>query len=504
MTQNFADADASSAIQDIELVFGLVGPTGVDLTAVCDALESKLSEVSYATEIVSLSQLIAVFLKTKIRNNNEYERIKDLMTLGTKLREETKQVDIVGRLGIAQIRSIREKKTQDPLQPVPRVAYIVRSFKRPEEVELFRKVYGKAFTLLSVYAPRLSRIKRIERQFSTSTQTRERAEQLAIEIIKRDYSEEQNKEFGQNVSDTFPLADYFITSGSATEIDENIKRLVRLVFGDPYLSPSRDEQSMFFAQSAALRSLDLSRQVGAAIVNSDGDVLCTGCNEVPKSSGGLYWTGDEYCHRDYELGHDSNVTIKREMIEEMFCKLRAAKWLSPKMMKKTAIELTEESLTINEKPLKDAKLLDVIEFGRAVHAEMAAITQAAKNGVALAGSRLFCTTFPCHICARHILSSGISDVIFIEPYEKSRTGELYSDSISIEPSDHVSNKTVFRAFVGVAPRRYMDLFTLTTKRKNSKGEIISESEIGKQPKLKRSALTYLALEDMMINTTKHP
>jgi hypothetical protein len=93
MTQNFADADASSAIQDIELVFGLVGPTGVDLTAVCDALESKLSEVSYATEIVSLSQLIAVFLKTKIRNNNEYERIKDLMTLGTKLREETKQVE---------------------------------------------------------------------------------------------------------------------------------------------------------------------------------------------------------------------------------------------------------------------------------------------------------------------------------------------------------------------------------------------------------------------------
>src|SRR5262249_277470 len=151
--------------------------------------------------------------------------------------------------------------------------------------------------------------------------------------------------------------------------------------------------------------------------------------------------------------------------------------------------------------LKNSKLFDVIEFGRAVHAEMAAITQAARNGISLSGSRLFCTTFPCHICARHILSSGLSEVVFIEPYDKSRTAELYDDSISIESSEFPRQKVLFRAFSGVAPRRYMELFTMTTDRKNAKGQILERDEIAKQPKLKRFVLTYILAEDIIINST---
>lgn len=486
----------------IELVFGLVGPTGVDLSAVCDALCSQLTAVGYNAVIVSLSELIPWYVHQSFNHTNEYERIERLMSMGSALRAQTEQPDIVGRLGIAKIQSIREEQHGARNKPLPRTAYIVRSFKRPEEAQLYRDVYGKAFTLISVYSPRSARITHMERKFSSSPQTRGKSEQYAVELINRDYAEEGGKKYGQSVGETFPLADYFVTSGSAAELDKNIRRLIRLTFGDPYISPTCDEQGMFFAQAAALRSLDLSRQVGAAVISRDGDLLTTGCNEVPKFGGGLYWHDDTPCARDFELGHDFNATIKREIVEDVFSQLRKAKWLSRDARAKSDAELTEESLSGQGAYIKNSKLFDVIEFGRAVHAEMAAITQAAKNGISLAGNRLFCTTFPCHICARHIVSSGISEVVFIEPYEKSRTDELYEDSIAIEPNETPRKRASFRAFVGVAPRRYMDLFQLTTSRKNSQGNILGEDEIAKNPKIKIFVLTYLLVEDIIIQQTR--
>jgi deoxycytidylate deaminase len=45
---------------------------------------------------------------------------------------------------------------------------------------------------------------------------------------------------------------------------------------------------------------------------------------------------------------------------------------------------------------------------------------------------LFSTTFPCHMCARHIVSAGIKRVVFLEPYPKSYAEELYADSITFD------------------------------------------------------------------------
>ncbi|WP_175771964.1 anti-phage dCTP deaminase [Paraburkholderia phenazinium] len=494
----------SGPVEGIELVFGLVGPTGVDLSTVCNALQSELMAVDYIPFVVSLSDLIPRYSKKPFHPLSDYHRIKTLMTMGSELRENTGQADVVGRLGIARIREMRNEYHGDDRTPISRAAYIVRSFKRPEEVQLYRDVYGKAFILISVYSPRQARVKYLTAKFAASPRIKKKAEQRAVELINRDYSEEGAEKFGQNVGGTFPLSDYFVTSGSPREVEKNIRRLVHLIFGDPYISPTRDEQGMFFAQAAAFRSLDLSRQVGAAVISKDGDLLSTGCNEVPKFGGGLYWGEDNPCARDFEIGHDFNVTIKREIVQDIFARLRDAKWLSQEAAEKSDDELTELSLDGNDELIRGSKLFDVIEFGRAVHAEMSAITQAAKNGISLAGNRLFCTTFPCHICARHILSSGLMECVFIEPYEKSRTGELYDDSISIEPAEEPRNKASFRAFVGVAPRRYMELFEMTTKRKNKKGKVLDSMEIAKNPKIKRFVLTYISFEDIIILETASP
>jgi deoxycytidylate deaminase len=93
------------------------------------------------------------------------------------------------------------------------------------------------------------------------------------------------------------------------------------------------------------------------------------------------------------------------------------------------------------------------------------------------GAVLYCTTFPCHVCAKHIVGAGIVEVVFIEPYPKSKALELHSDSIAIEEPepDHV----VFRPFVGVAPRRFTTLFSMRGEdgpeiaRKDENGRTIS-------------------------------
>ena len=56
------------------------------------------------------------------------------------------------------------------------------------------------------------------------------------------------------------------------------------------------------------------------------------------------------------------------------------------------------------------------ELCRALHAEQNAIIQAAKLGVSIDGATLYCTHQPCVICAKMIVNSGISRVVYGEGY----------------------------------------------------------------------------------------
>ncbi|MDE5464399.1 hypothetical protein GWG67_27595 [Bradyrhizobium sp. CSS354] len=112
--------------------------------------------------------------------------------------------------------------------------------------------------------------------------------------------------------------------------------------------------------------------------------------------------------------------------------------------------------------------MDLIEFGRDIHAEMSVITDAARNGVPIAGATLYSTTFPCHLCAKHIVAAGIKRVVSIEPYPKSYAEELHSDSIEVD-GDGKSSRVSFQRFLGISPFRYRELFE-KGKRKYSTGE----------------------------------
>ena len=56
------------------------------------------------------------------------------------------------------------------------------------------------------------------------------------------------------------------------------------------------------------------------------------------------------------------------------------------------------------------------EVCRAICAEQLAISEAARNGVELDGSTAYITTYPCHICAKLLVSSGISEIVYDKDY----------------------------------------------------------------------------------------
>jgi len=117
---------------------------------------------------------------------------------------------------------------------------------------------------------------------------------------------------------------------------------------------------------------------------------------------------------------------------------------------------------------EDFLINDITEYGRMVHSEMNALMDAARLGRSTKGSILYVTTFPCHNCAKHIISSGISEVFYIEPYPKSRAKSLYIDSISHDKKE--GQKVQFNHYSGISPTRFRDIFE-KNKRQTKDGQI---------------------------------
>lgn len=152
----------------------------------------------------------------------------------------------------------------------------------------------------------------------------------------------------------------------------------------------------------------------------------------------------------------------------------------------------DDPVTLSERAL----IRDIIEFMRAVHAEMAAITSAARRGVALQGTIMYATAFPCHECARHIVAAGISRVYFVDPYPKSRVSEMFDDSISID--EDKKERIPFLAFTGIAPRLYADVFQMPDRKIDDKWIDWNSLRRRQMPRRSVGPVSYLEKEDEAI------
>ncbi len=472
-----------------ELVFGLVGPLGTDLSAAAHALKDVLAHVGYSSGVHRLSHLM------RDLSGKPWDELKDgprdttigaHMTAGNLLRQTLGRNDAMAMLGLMSIRELRESQTGDPTKQLVRFAHILHSLKRPEEVRTLRRIYGPALVVLAAYAPRPKRLTDLARKIAESRYSNQFGDYLtqAEQLLRRDESE-MGDAFGQNVEDTFPVADIVINTSDHAAMEKSVQRAIELLFGNVFITPNRDEQGMYLARAAALRSASLARQVGTAICRPDGTLVALGMNEVPKAGGGAYWCHDEDDGRDFRWGYDTSDRMRENNFAEILQRLKDAGWLHEAKANQTITDLVAEALRSGEPPImKGAQFLGTIDYVRAVHAEMSAITDAVRHGISTIACTLYTTTFPCHDCAKHIVASGIARVVYIEPYPKSLVQELYPDSVVVDPSDHCGEKVRFEPFVGVAPRRYSDLFGLSTmKRKSKDGSLLQWRRAEAVPRL---------------------
>ncbi|RII30642.1 MAG: cytidine deaminase [Geobacter sp.] len=136
--------------------------------------------------------------------------------------------------------------------------------------------------------------------------------------------------------------------------------------------PSWDQYFMDITRLVATRSTCLRRQVGALLVK-DRNILATGYNGVP--------SGITHCD---------------------------------------AVGCLRDRLNV---PSGERH-----ELCRGLHAEQNAIIQAARHGINIDGSTLYCTTMPCIICSKMIINAGIGAIVYTEGYADELAREMIEEA----------------------------------------------------------------------------
>ncbi|NRR31094.1 cytidine deaminase [Oxalobacteraceae bacterium] len=464
---------------DSELVIGLVGAVGTNLAVITEIISERLKTFGYLCDEIKISNDIITPI-AKIKSNSYYERTDKLMTEGNNLRKNTGDYGFLAKVASGKINAYRaERGAERKTTPMPRRAFIVSSLKHPEEVAALRKIYSGGFYLLGVYSLESRRQEYLEKKKRVSEEEGKR-------LIARD-ADEKDK-FGQHTRDTYHLSDFFVDFGpNSDKFEKDVWRFLDLIFGRPFVTPTFDEYAMFMAFSASLRSADLSRQVGA-VVTKDCAIVATGANDVPKFGGGLYWPeynsdgteiSDRKEGRDYRRKGDTNVLVKNEIIEDILLRVS--------LEQRDALRVV----------LLESKLKDITEYGRIVHAEMEALLSCSRGNIGTQNAHIYCTTFPCHNCAKHMIAAGIERVVYVEPYPKSKALDFHEDSITLQGEE---GKLRFEPFVGVGPRSFFNLFSVnlgsgySIVRKTNDGKPSEWSEDGARLRMQMLPSSYIERE----------
>jgi deoxycytidylate deaminase len=495
-------ADVASQAYYPELILCLCAAVGTDTKEVTAAFASELKAVGYTPVPIRLSQLMPQIpgLESLADLTEEDRRIRMSMRAGNEIRRVVKSADAVIRLALPEIQKCRRTLNGDPDVQAERHCFIISSLKREEELETLRRLYGQRVLLASIYEPREVRCENLCRNIARSKRSAkpEDHRETADELIAIDQKEKSDR-FGQRLEDVFQKADVFLKAGISLRTE--IRRFIQLLFRAPFIAPTIDEILIFHARATSQRSADLSRQVGAVIATGTGEILATGCNEVPRAGGGVNWdsvAGTNRDYRDYNVGQDSAAGTRKEIVAEILDELAKAEWLTQEKAGLPSEQRAHEALFGDSKPLSGTAVASLLEFGRIVHAEMAAICDAAMRGVGVQGATLYCTTFPCHMCARLIMAAGICRVVYIQPYPKSRAKMLYKRAIKVDEDREADQDAVkFEAFVGVAPSRFLDLFDMVA-RKDEQGYALSSVAPSGAPKSVTSGSLATELESSYI------
>ena len=213
----------------------------MDLIASC--LKTACSNVGYSSSLIKLTTEMTRFPITgpkeptdpgePVSGDDTYTVYMRKMSEANALRKQYDDPAVLARIAIETVRNERERQTNNEDVARAEHAYIIRQLKRPEEVELLRKVYGRQFALISAYAPEKLRkdqlCVRLSGEVSTSLSAAD-VSYRAEKLIERDASED-GESLGQQLRETFHRADVFIHGLDKSEMEKTIQQFVEALFG---------------------------------------------------------------------------------------------------------------------------------------------------------------------------------------------------------------------------------------------------------------------------------
>lgn len=305
---------------------------------------------------------------------------------------------------------------------------VLDALRNPYEVLYFRERYS-AFYLMSISTDeRTRRDKLVEKGFDINA------------IRNLDKEEENKKDFRESyekidIDKCIELSDIHITH-DGTPYKENRKLVNQLI---TYLAlirhpglvpPSPIERVMQIAYTAKLNSGCLSRQVGAAVTNSDYSVCSIGWNTVAqgqtpcslRSLYDLYEREDSTAYSEYEK-HNNKFKTSLKNLHSEYCSCctyvtnpETGEKEELKGFRKVGLGLPlaycfkdiHNSTTDQEKNQVHT---------RSLHAEENAFLQLAKyGGHGVEGGRLFTTSSCCELCGKKAYQLGIKEIYYIDSY----------------------------------------------------------------------------------------
>lgn len=459
-----------SSRQSKDIYLGLCGYVGCGMRTINEIAEEISKEWGYNVVHIRISALLgnplyfepAALTASKSTQANRHLKLQDT---ANKLRKHYNRNELLAEAAIAAI-ALEKKNIDYTNEDYKGTVFIIDQFKRPEEVELFRVIYQHNFYLLGILRDLDYRITNLIADESTKDDLH-----LIINIDNK-----SSDPHGQRTGETILDSDFFIKNNFSqkSELKKKVERFFGLIHGKNGLTPTFNEKGMYAAFSTSLQSACLSRQVGAALFDDEGNLLAVGKNDVPKAGGGLYSSddvdNDHRCvHKSGKCYNDTNKLKIKERIKNVLSNEVSAVLGIPAGQAIADINLTRllNSLDkIAESIYKDSKISSVMEYSRSIHAEMDVITSMArKQNGDTKDKILYTTTYPCHNCARHIVAAGIKKVVYIEPFDKSLALDLHNDAIT---KNEESSKVIFSDFEGISPRRYNKFFRPTDERKDDK------------------------------------
>lgn len=477
--------------QTQELVVGLCGFVGSGISTLGKKIENIFFEYGYISKYIKVSKIIEK-IKGGVPEKDLGARIVALQEAGLILRKE-EGGEVLALHVIEEIKKNRAEERYnifgDTVRAVDddsedhniRVVTIIDNIKHVDELNLLRAVYGDMFFLIGVVCPEEERLNRLEINKHIKSSR-------AAEIVERDKKDRDI--LGVQVSKVLCEADFFIanTKDHIQSVEPNIRRFVDLILGVNVHTPTKAEFAMCCAQVSAVRSACVSKQVGAAIVTREGEIISLGRNDVPKYGGGLYTCDDKT--NDNRCAFRYNSKCKNSEFKDYIMRD-----IESNLVDILGADKAREAASIVSEM---ERIKGLTEFSRSIHAEMDAITTVARiNANKLVGSTLFCTTFPCHNCARHIVASGIRQVYYIEPYDKSLAFELHDDAIRIDkPSGESPGYLRINQFEGVAPRVFLSLFK-AGERKSLGSAIQIDPKLAK-PKRRKQIDRFIEYEEVAL------